>query len=73
MGFNSGFKGLKYSRMLCCVDQHIVIDITKTPTAFYFRIKQRIAGLLEPADEGGTQSRQPDVSADLNPPTVTLL
>jgi hypothetical protein len=59
--------------MLCCVDQHIVIDITKIPTAFSFRIKQRVACLHEPADEGGTQSRQLDVSADLNPPTVTLL
>ena len=53
--------------MLCCVDWHIVIDIPKTPTAFTFRIKQTVAGLLDPADEGGIESRQLDVSADLNP------
>jgi hypothetical protein len=57
----------KSSRMLCCVDWHTVIDIPKTPTAFNFRIKQRVAGLLDPADEGVKQSRRLDVSAELNP------
>ena len=52
--------------MLCCVEWHIAVHMPKTPTALTFRIKQRVAGLLDPADEGGTQSRQLDVSAELN-------
>ena len=48
--------------MLCCyVAWHIVIDIPKIAIAFAFRIKQSVAGLLDPADEGGSQSRQLDV------------
>ena len=50
--------------MLCYVAWHIVIDIPKTPTAFAFRIKQTVAVLLDPADEGGTQSRRLDVHSN---------
>jgi len=49
--------------MLC--RRALCMDIPKTPTAFTFRIKHRVTGLLDPADEGGRQFRQLDVSADL--------
>jgi hypothetical protein len=55
---------LKSSRMLCCVDWNTDIEIPKTPTSV---TKQRVLGLLDSADEGGSQSRQRDVTAHVTP------